>query len=185
MATESFVGAGHIYRAPLGTAFPAFTGSYENYAQTLASAGFEDVSTIYSDGLNFTPSREYNEPTDWQGNVIRRLSSSHSEEFEFTMVNWMADKVHKAAFGEKNVTEVTNGHKTVFNAENIEDSAWLILMVDGDNITEIQVERGTVSVNGSIGFLSSDVTKVPVKMSAVKGEGDDTVVIYTTQKPAA
>lgn len=185
MATENFVGAGHIFRAPLGTAFPAFTGDYANYAQTLTSAGFADVATVYSDGLGFTPSREYNEPKDWNGNVIRRLSSSHSEELTFTLVNWMSDEVQKAAFGDDNVTEVANGHKTAFNDKNIPDSAWVILMIDGDNITEMQVERGAVSVNGTIGFMSSDITKLPLKVNAIKGEGDDTVVIYTTQKPAA
>lgn len=180
MADYTFVGAGHIYRAPADTAFPSHPESYEGYGAALVAAGFEDVATIFSDGLNFTPSRTKKEEKDWAGNTIRVIYSDHAEEFTFTLVDWMSETAQKAAYGANNVTKTAKGTKTVFNSNAAEDSAWCVLMTDGDNFTEIQVPVGTVTA-GATAFKSDATAKIPVTLNAIKGTGEDTVTIYTEQ----
>lgn len=182
MADFTFVGAGHIYRADADTEFPQRpTAGYSGYAASLLSAGFEDVATVFSDGLNFTPTRTKQTEKDWAGNTVRVIYSDHDEEFTFTLMDWLSEAVQKAAYGENNVTKTTKGTKTVFNNNAPEDSAWCILISDGDNYTEFQIPRGTITA-GTTAFKSDVTAKIPVTVNAVKGNSADTVTIYTETK---
>lgn len=186
MADKTFVGGGGIiYRAPAGTAFPAYTGSINGYGAALVSGGFTEVGEVADDGLQFSNSIEKAEIKNWEGSVVRVLYTGHTETLSWNAINFTDLETLKAAYGANNATQQaakSADHGTIakveFSGKAPTDSAWAVVMADGDKTAVFLVERGTTEV-GEQSFTKDDVTKLPITLTAVKGEGDATVIMLT------
>lgn len=186
MADKTFVGGGGIiYRAPINTAFPAITAGISGYGAKLVSAGFSEVGEVADDGLTFGNSSEKTEVQNWKGNIVRVLYTAHSETLVWNSIDFTDADTLKAAFGDNNVSQeaaanTTHGNitKTEFKGEAPEACAWCVVMSDGEKHAIIQVASGQTEV-GEIQFTKDDVAKLPTTLTATKGDGAATVVMYT------
>lgn len=184
MADKTFVGGGGIiYRAPLGTAFPAYTDGITGYGTKLVAAGFAEVGEVADDGLNFSASVESTEVKNWYGSTVRVLYTGHTETLSWNSIDFTDAETQKAAYGENNVSEVaaasgTHGNisKIDFKGQAPEACAWAVVMFDGKKATVFLVESGQTAV-GDNSFTKDDVTKLPITLTATKGEGDATVTM--------
>lgn len=184
MADKTFVGGGGvIYRAPIGTQFPAYTTGIDGYGTKLVSAGFAEVGEVAEDGLEFSASVESKTVKNWFGNAVRVLYTGHTETLSWNSIDFTDEETQKAAYGDNNVENVAeasashgNISKVDFKGEAPEACAWAVVMYDGKKATVFLVESGQTSVTGS-SFTKDDVTKLPITLTATKGEGDATVTM--------
>lgn len=184
MADKTFVGGGGIiYRAPLGTDFPTYASGITGFGAALEAAGFKEVGEVAEDGLNFSGTNESKDIENWFGHVVRRIYSGHTETLSWNSIDFTDSDTLKAAYGDNNVSQVaaadsTHGEisKVGFSGKAADPCAWAIVMYDGKKGTVFLVESGQTEVSGSA-FTKDDVTKLPITLTATKGEGDETVVM--------
>lgn len=177
MADYTFVGGGGIiYRAPAGTQLPEGTSGKLPTESQITTAGFVEVGEISSDGLRFTPSKESTDIPNWGGSTLRSISSSHTEEFAFSMANFVQTITQKAAFGDDAVstTAATTSHGTITKLEFTDkmdtEAAWLFYMEDGDKMVIAHAARAVVTGWDEVSFISSDISKWGMTCKALKDE---------------
>lgn len=134
---------GAVYYAPTGTTLPTTAAASLN-------AAFADVGYISEDGITQTMNVDVNEVMAWQnGDVVRKIQTSHDLTYTFTMLEMSADTV-ELFYGDyaAGVTKITG--------EQLGNHAFVLDVVDGDNDIRIVIPDGQITERGDVVYSGTE-----------------------------
>lgn len=146
---------GAVYAAPVGTTAP--TDSTTAYG-----AGWIDLGWVSEDGIEETHNDDSKEIKGWQGGAtIRRVISSSSTEFKFTLLESNPDVLELFHKG-----DTVGSNKILVHSPDPDERAFGFDVVDGSNHLRIIIARGEVTDRGAIKYVSADAVGYELTVTA-------------------
>lgn len=144
--------AGAIYRAPKGTTLPTT-------ALTELDAAFTDLGYCSEDGLKNTTDIDSDTIKAWGRDVVLVVQNSKEDGFQFQLIEAMNVDVLKTVYGSSNVsgTAVASGISVTVNADDMEESAWVIdTILKGNVLKRIVIPCAKITAVGEVSYTDSD-----------------------------
>lgn len=146
---------GGIYHAPLGTELPTD-------ATSEISEAFLDVGYISEDGVTQSTSTDVENIVAWQnGDVVRKVQTSHDLTFQFSMLETTAENMglyYADRDASDSVVKVTGSQS--------ERKSWILELVDGDDVVRIVVPDGNVTERGDLTWANGEAVMYDVTITA-------------------
>lgn len=148
------VGAsGVISTAPTSTTLP-------DSVNDALDGAFTDVGLISDEGVTESIGRDSNKIVAWGGDTVREVSTTHDLTYQFTMLetNDLALEVYYGVAPVGDVLEVTSaqGYR----------GAWVIHVVDGDELIRIVLPDAQVSAQGDVQYVTEEAVARQVTLTA-------------------
>lgn len=154
-------GTGHIYVAPVGTAFPASVDVTPSHA-----AGWRELGYVSEDGAKFKFGREVNEVGAWQSfDPVRMIVTKVPKEVGFDLLQWNHFSAELALGGGTFTEPSPNLYEYEPPAESyVDERALIIEGVDGD-YTYRFCYRKALNVTGvEFDMVRQNPTVLPINM---------------------
>lgn len=153
---------GAVYTAPAGTTLPTD-------ATAVPAAEFDEVGFVTEDGITLSISEDITDLKAWQnGTVVRKLQTSHDVTVGLSMME-TSDVTLETYFGS------TSGEIT---ADQLPHRAWIIDVVDGDDVIRWVIPDGQVTERGDISIVNADSINYPITISCFPDETEVKVYRY-------
>lgn len=128
---------------------------------------FRGPLIISSDGVSNTPQVESTDVTDMGGNLVTTLIQSYSEEYGFTLLEFLAKSAAELFYGSENVSG-SDGEFTAYH--KAPNGRPIVLVFDtihtGDIKCRNTIPLATLSNRGEQGWKTGDPMGYPVTMKA-------------------
>ena len=125
------------------------------------------VGYISEDGVTKTVDRSAEKIKDWNGDIVKVITSEHSVVIKFTVMEAANADLLKAIYGKNNVTISEEGSKikTVDNADDLPHISWQA-DIKGDEDSKIRLFAPDAQVTsvGDVSFVKSDVIKYELEL---------------------
>lgn len=147
---------GGILRGPKGSTLPTD-------ATTAPDAALKALGYIGEDGVTETQDRSTDKIKAWGGDTVKTVQTEHSLTYQLTLIETLNAEVLKTVHGDENVTTTaattTKGTlQTVqVTGAELDRSAWVIEVKDGDARVRIVIPDGQVTKVGDITYSDGDV----------------------------
>ena len=140
---------GAVYKAPTGTALPTSVSAALN-------AAFRDVGYISEDGVTTSTPTDTNDIRAWQnGDIVRRVQTSHDFTIAFTMIETNAE-VLEMYYG--NFTAGPGGASGVVEVRS--EQGWrgeiVLHVVDDDQLIRVVVPDGQITERDDVAYVNGD-----------------------------
>lgn len=167
-AADVLVGVtGGVYAAPEGTALPTD-------ATTALGGSFEEVGYLSEDGISQSISEDITDLKAWQNaDVVRKIQTSHDLTFSFTMIE-TSDLTLELFYGNYAAGAVE------INGEQLPRHAWVLSVIDGDNVLRIAIPDGQITERGDLVMQNGDAIGYPVTISCFPDEDGNKAYLYVT-----
>lgn len=180
-ATEEFIGqTGHIYVAPVGTAFPA------SISEAVDTDDWTEIGYVDTDGVKFNDTPNFQAIRSWQKRKPTRMVKGDVEAtVGFNLQQWNTDTI-MLAFGGGEVTEDAAGeYRYTPPAEDVIDERALIVEAsDGDVHSRRQYARVLNQAATSFTWNRSTESKLPIEFMILSADGDDPDSEFLSDSPA-
>lgn len=184
MALESsevrVTGTGHVYVAPVGTAFPTDISTAVSHA-----AGWRELGYVSEEGARFSFGREVNEIMAWQSfDPLRLVVTAVPKQVQFDLMQWNQFTV-SLALGGGTFTEPTSGNYLYEPpAEDfIDERALIIEGTDGDYDYRF-CYRKSVNMEGvDFAFVRENPVLFPVTMRILAADAGAKSFLLQTNDP--
>lgn len=141
-SADVLVGAtGAVYGGVAGTPLPVD-------ATAALNAGFKDLGFVTEDGVTESVGQDTTEIKAWGGSTIRKIQTAHTVEVKFTLMETNPDAV-SAYYGSANVVGTDEIKVT---ADMATRQAWVIEVLDGDNVVRVVIPDGEVTAHDDITY---------------------------------
>ena len=169
---------GAVFYAPAGTTVPT------SVSEEL-DPGFVDVGYISDDGLTTSTPTETSDIRAWQnGDIVRRVQTSHDFTVQFAMLETSAatlalywNDYTAGAGADSAVVEVTGAQPY--------RGAFVINVVDGDNLMRIVIPDGQITERGDITYLNEAGIMYDVTITAFPDGSGVKAYIYAESDAAS
>lgn len=180
-STEVFVGqTGHIYVAPVGTAFPT------SISDPVDVADWDELGYVDVDGVQFTESPNLQKFNSWQKRKPVRMTKGDVEAtIGFNMQQWNATSVVLAQGGGE-VTEDAPGEYHVSPPDEfaLDERALIVESSDGDNTMRKCYTRVLNQAPFQFKWARSEESKLPIEFMVLSADGDEEDSFIQTDMPS-
>lgn len=173
-------GTGAIYRAPVGTDFPA------SISDAVDEAAWFDLGYASEEGAKFSFARESNKLGAWQSfDPIRTIVTSVPKSIATELLQWNGETL-KTALGGGTITEPETGEFEFEPADpgDVDEFALIVEGTDGDKHYRFCYRKSAVEDPVEFDFVRSDAAKLPVKFTVLAADGDAKPYLIQTDDPA-
>lgn len=173
-------GTGHIYVAPVGTAFPANVGVTPSVAN-----GWTELGYASEEGARFSFGREINSIMGWQSfDPLRKVVTAVPKTVSFDLMQWNMYTV-QLAFGGGAITEPTSGNYVYTPpAESFLDERALIIEgTDGASTYRFCFRKALNEEGVDFAFVRSDPVLFPITMGILAADNDADAYFIQTNDP--
>lgn len=184
MALESselvVTGTGHIYVAPVGTAFPASIDAVVSH-----NVGWIDLGYATEEGARFSFGREINEAFGWQSaDPLRLISTRRPKSVAFDLMQWNQHTV-QLALGGGTVTEPVSGqYEYAPPADSyIDERALIVEGTDGDYTYRFCYRKAFNQATVEFAFVRENPVVFPIDMKILAADGGLSPYIVQTDDP--
>lgn len=178
---ETFIGqTGHIYIAPVGTAFPASIG------EAVDTDDWTEIGYVDTDGVQFNDTPNFQAFHAWQKRKpIRMVKGDVEATVGFNLQQWNADTI-KLAFGGGEVTEDAAGeYRYTPPAESeIDEHALIVEAADGTVNSRRQYARVLNQAATSFSWSRAAMSLLPVEFMILSADGDDPDSEFLSDSPS-
>lgn len=174
------MGTGHVYVAPVGTAFPTNISTAVSFA-----AGWRELGYVSEEGARFKFSREMNEVMAWQSyDPVRMVVKSVPKEVSFDLEQWNQFTL-QLALGGGTVTEPTpDNYLYEPPAESVVDERALIIEGQDGNYKYRFCYRKTLNSSGvEFPFVRENPVMFPITMRILAADGGLGSFLLQTNDP--
>ena len=131
-----------------------------------ALTGFTDLGLISDAGVTETRDRSTNEIRAWQGGaLVRTMVTSGSLTYKFVCLETSKDTV-EMFYGTTVTTASGDGTYTITPTETGGRRAYVIDVIDGDELIRTYIPQGEVTEVGDLVYVNSDPVGFEVTLSA-------------------
>jgi hypothetical protein len=173
-------GSGHVYVAPVGTAFPT------SISDPVDTDDWAELGYVTEEGARFSFGRETNDIPAWQSpHPVRVVPTGTPTEVAFDLEQWNTDTI-ALALGGGTVTEPVAGEfEYEPPAESfIDERALIVEMIDGDVNYRYCFRRAINTGAVEFSFVRADAVTFPITMKVLAAEGDDKPYFVQSDDPA-
>lgn len=169
-------GTGSVYRAPVGTSFPASVTSTPS-----ALSGWRELGYTAESGVKFSFSRSVNEVKGWQSyQPLRLIVSEIPIETEFDLLQWNNDTV-ETAMGGGTFDTAGDGVRYTPPAESfVDEFAMIVDGHDGDSTYRYLFPRVMVMDKVEFSFVRSNPVTLPIKCKVLAAPGGNASFYFDT-----
>lgn len=138
-------------------------------ADSTLGNGWTCVGYISEDGVKQTITRSNEQIKAWGGDVVSESQTEYSEEFEFTMIEFLNPNVLKIGYGDDAVTgtDLDTGISVASSSDELPEKAWVIEKVLKGNVAmRTVIPSAKVTEVGEIDYNDSTAAGLNVKLAA-------------------
>jgi len=159
-------GVHHLFWAPFGATLPTDVGTSPGNGLDTA---FKHVGYTDAAGSAFKVDSQTQDLYASQSNdPIRTIIQTKKATITSPLIEISNPFALQAAFGGGTFTDTTNGTKFVpAAAGTIDETSWVLDVVDGDEITRIVIERALVSGSVDVALVKTALSSFPLTINAL------------------
>lgn len=165
--------SGHVYSAPIGTAFPADAG-------TAPGVGWVEHGYLTEDGISVAVASETTDIMAWQSlTAVRTVRTS--QEFTATFALMQVNSANlKLAFGGGTIVAAGTGTKfTPPAASAVDERAFMLEVTDGAVVDRYCIARGLASMTGEVTFTKDEASAFTLSVKALTAADGSTYTRLT------
>lgn len=162
--------SGAIYVAPKGTALPTDT--------TSALTGFTCLGYCSEDGLTNSTNMESETIKAWGGDTVLSIQTSKEDTFKFTLLEVLNPEVLKFIYGTTNVTGTTAITVQSNNAELVEQSIVIDMVMRNNAAKRVVIPAAKISEVGDIVYSDSEAVGYEVTVQCIPDSDGNTHYEY-------
>ena len=156
---------GEVSLAPDGTAIPTD-------ATTAIDVAFVGLGYLDDSGIRENINESWSTITAYQnGDEVRRVRTSHSVEYSFTLLETNADTL-AAYYGDHTAGTVK------MRGDVGTRGPWVAEALDGDKIVRIVIPDGEVVSRGEVSYVNGEAIKYPITVACYPGTSGDKAIKY-------
>lgn len=165
--------SGHVYSAPLGTAFPAD-------AEAAPGVGWVEHGYLTEDAVSVALSAETTSIMAWQSlTAVRTVRTSQEFTVTFALMQRNAENL-KLAFGGGTIATAGTGTKyTPPAAHEVDERAFMFEITDGDVADRYCIKRGLAALSGDVAFVKDTAASYQMTVTALTASDGSTYTMLT------
>ncbi len=179
--TRAFT-TGHVYYAPLGTAYPAdITTSFSH------AAGWFEAGHLSDAGPQFSFGKARNPVTSWQSfpRPVRNLKGAAVESVKFDLLQWNRNSIQLAFGGGTWSTDTTGAYRfTPPDDEDVDYRALGIELVDGDYTYRFLAQKVENQAPTAFSAVATGLSPLPIEAVILEPDSGAPWVIQTNDPNA-
>lgn len=174
------MGTGHIYVAPVGTAFPTNISTAVSHA-----AGWRELGYCTPEGARFTFGRDVTDINGWQSfNPLRKIITAAPKSVAFDLLQWNQYTMG-LALGGGTFTEPTADNYLYEPPDEsfVDERAVIVEAIDGDYNYRVCYRKAFNTSGVEFAFARENPTVLPITMDVLAADAGAKPYLIQTDDP--
>lgn len=165
---------GSINKGPADTTLP------EDALEAL-DGGFVELGYASEDGVTQAIAEDRTDIIAWQNaDVVRKVRTSHDVTYAFSMLETNLDTL-ETYYGDGSVSGTLADGVVEIKGDMDTRGAWVIHVIDGDQLIRIVIPDGQVTERGDVEYVSGNAIMYPVTITAYPDDDDVKAYMYLAE----